>query len=214
MQLNPIKVLVVHGSPVAHAGLVAGFSKYGDIEILNPLSGTGPGPAREAPTADVVVADYERGIEWVRREHGQRLHSRQRVIIVTPSDRESDIRHALDCGARGYMLLDSDFDDLAHGVREVHMGARALSRRIAQQLAQSVSAEKLTCRELEVLRLVVKGDGNKTIARHLDVAVGTVKSHLKSIFQKLDVKSRTQAIAVALRRGLLPGTSSTEGGSH
>jgi len=214
MQLHPIKVLVVHGSPVAHAGLVAGFSNYGDIEILNPRSGTGHGSAREAPPADVVVADYEQGMKWVRRGREQRFHSPQRVIIVTPSDRESDIRHALDCGARGYMLLDSDFDDLAHGVREVHMGARALSRRVAQQLAESVSGEKLTGRELEVLRLVVNGDGNKMIAHHLDVTVGTVKSHLTAIFQKLGVKSRTQAIAVALRRGLLPGIGSMEEGSH
>lgn len=83
------------------------------------------------------------------------------------------------------------------------MGARALSRRIAQQLAESMTGSQLTSREMEILKLVVDGMGNKLIARRLGIAVGTVKSHMKSIFDKLDVESRTQAIAVSIRRGLL-----------
>lgn len=201
MNSQPIKVLVIHSNPVAKAGLTAGFRRYGDFELVNEDEQAGPA---EHARADVVVTDYEAGmalIDSCRPPQSSRAQSK--VMIVTPSDRESDVRHALERGARGYMLLDSEFDDLAHGVREVHMGVRALSRRIAQQLAESITGNQLTSRETEVLGLVVDGMGNKLIARRLNIAVGTVKSHLKSIFDKLHVESRTQAIAVSVRRGLL-----------
>lgn len=201
MQSHPIKVLVIHNNPIAKAGLTAGFRRYRDFEIVDAdESGGGP----EGSSADVVVTDYEAGMAMIEKcRPPQSPRASSKVMIVTPSDRESDVRHALERGARGYMLLDSEFDDLAHGVRDVHMGVRALSRRIAQQLAESITGTQLTSREIEVLGLVVDGMGNKLIARRLDIAVGTVKSHLKSIFDKLHVESRTQAIAVSVRRGLL-----------
>lgn len=100
-------------------------------------------------------------------------------MIVSLRDRESDVRHALELSVRGYMMLDSEFDDLAEGVREVHMGARVLCRRTMQQLAESFHGDALTLREAEVLRLVVEGMCNKMIAKKLKIALGTVKSNLK-----------------------------------
>jgi DNA-binding NarL/FixJ family response regulator len=201
MNAQPIKVLVIHSNPIAKAGLTAGFRRYGDFELVNEDEQAGPA---EHARADVVVTDYDAGMALIDRcRTPQSSRAQSKVMIVTPSDRESDVRHALERGARGYMLLDSEFDDLAHGVREVHMGVRALSRRIAQQLAESITGNQLTSRETEVLGLVVDGMGNKLIARRMNIAVGTVKSHLKSIFDKLHVESRTQAIAVSVRRGLL-----------
>jgi DNA-binding NarL/FixJ family response regulator len=205
---EPIKVVVIHQNEVARAGLMAGFGKYGDLEVIRArwsgVDDNDYGQTAAPGVADVVVADYDAGLAYIEKCRAEsRPASAPKVLIVTPSDSESDIRHALGRGARGYMLIDSDFDDLARGVREVHMGVRALSRRIAQQLAESVLTDNLSCREIEVLALVVQGLGNKLIARRLGIAVGTVKSHLKSIFEKLDVQSRTQAIAVTARRGLL-----------
>jgi DNA-binding NarL/FixJ family response regulator len=209
LNADPIKVLVIHNNPIARAGLAAGFKQYHDIELVD--ADDSPASSFVQPSAhsyaDVVVTDYDAGMAMIERcrcpQHQAPL---SKIMIVTPSDRESDIRHALERGARGYMLLDSEFDDLAHGVRDIHMGVRALSRRIAQQLAESMTGEQLSARELEVLRLVVDGHGNKIIARRLEIALGTVKSHMKSIFDKLQVLSRTQAIAVAERRGLLAGS--------
>lgn len=208
MTSDPIKVLVIHDNPITRAGLEAGFGRYRDILVLDCTAAAFLRDSAVSPPAsdkaDVVVADYEAGLALMERYQPQSGRAEpSKVMIVTPSDSESDIRQALGQGARGYMLLDSDFDDLVHGVREVHMGIRVLSRRIAQRLAESVTCDKLSLREVEVLRLVVDGMGNKLIARRLDIAVGTVKSHLKSIFEKLDVESRTQAIAVASRRGLV-----------
>lgn len=205
MNLHPIKVAVLHRHPVANAGLAVGLRRYGDFELVEPTAHA----ARDAPApdirhkADVVITDCDEGIAFIEQCRALGLPSPPRVMIVSPSDREADIRRALASGARGYMLLESDFDALAHAVRNIHVGMRALSTRIAQQLAESVSSEQLTPREQEVLRLVVAGHGNKIIARRLDVAIGTVKSHLKSVFNKLGVESRTQAIRVALRRGIV-----------
>ena len=204
LHADPIKVLVIHNNPIARAGLAAGFRQYHDIELVDAEEPTASSSSSAQSCADVVVTDYDAGMAMIERcRTPQRQTPLSKIMIVTPSDRESDIRHALERGARGYMLLDSEFDDLAHGVRDIHMGARALSRRIAQQLAESMTGEQLSARELEVLRLVVDGHGNKIIARRLEIALGTVKSHMKSIFDKLQVLSRTQAIAVAERRGLL-----------
>jgi DNA-binding NarL/FixJ family response regulator len=206
-QAETIKVVVIYRNQVARAGLMAGFGQYRDIQVVQAgavREACGSGESSGEEVADVVVADYDAGIAYMERSRAQSsLAQASKVMIVTASDGESDIRYALGRGARGYMLLDSDFDDLAHGVREVHMGVRALSRRIAQQLAEIVTAEGLSSREMEVLRYLVEGLGNKLIARRLDIAVETVKSHLKSIFEKLQVESRTQAIVVATRRGLL-----------
>lgn len=206
---QPIKVLVIHNNPIARAGLTAGLKQYHDLEILNDLhEPRPPGDAGECAAnteADVVVTDYEAGLALIETPRPPRKwHRPSKVMIVTPSEREADIRYALGRGARGYMLLDSDFEDLVHAVRDVHMGARAISRRIAHQLAESMTGTQLTARETELLRLVVDGLGNKLIARQLGITEGTVKSHMKSIFDKLDVQSRTQAIAVSVRRGLLP----------
>lgn len=203
-----IRVRVVHDDPVAEAGLSAAFSRYPDLEVEGPADGPGTGdtalrlPGRRL--ADVVVADYGHGlalaIEAARASHPP---GAAKVVILAGIDREWEIRSALARGVRGYLLVGCTLDELADGVRAVHRGARHLSPRVAARLAESLSVEPLTAREEEVLRLVVEGLCNKAIGRRLGIAVGTVKSHLKSTFDKLDVQSRTQAAAAVERRGLL-----------
>jgi DNA-binding NarL/FixJ family response regulator len=126
-----------------------------------------------------------------------------KVLVIAGIDREWEIRSALERGVRGYLLVGCSLEELMEGVRVVHRGARYLSPQVATRLAESISLEPLTSREEEVLRLVVEGLCNKAVGRRLGIAVGTVKSHLKSTFDKLKVESRTQAIAVVERRGLL-----------
>lgn len=208
LQPRPIRVMVTHKHPITRAGLTAGLRQYHDIELVETSSEPGDASALASPVtrpfADVVVTDYEAALALVDQDRSPRPSTgKSRVMIVTPSERELDIRRALARGAHGYMLVDSDFDDLADGVRNIHRGVRALSQRIAEQLLESVAGEQLSARELQVLHLVTEGMGNKLVARRLGIAVGTVKSHTRSIFDKLQVTSRTQAIAVAERRGLL-----------
>lgn len=203
-----IRVLVIHGDPVAQAGLSVAFGRYSDLEVqeaVEPMaSAASMARLHRGGVADVVVADYANGLALataVARE-GNAAAS-PKVIVVGGIDREWEIRRALEHGVRGYLLIGCALDELAAGVRAVHRGARHLSPQIAARLAESVSLEPLTAREEEVLRLVVEGLCNKAIGRKLGIAVGTVKSHLKSAFDKLDVESRTQAVAAVERRGLL-----------
>ena len=203
-----IRVLVQHCDPVAQAGLSATFSRYADLEVQSPVAETGDTPSLPGTPgrclADVVVADYSQGVALALQ--GGRSPDRgnwPKIVIVAGNDRECEIRSALQRGVHGYLLAGCELDELVAGVRAVFRGARHLSSQVAARLAESISVEALTAREEQVLRLVVDGLCNKAIGRRLGIAVGTVKSHLKSTFDKLSVESRTQAVAAVERRGLL-----------
>jgi DNA-binding NarL/FixJ family response regulator len=203
-----IRVLVLHDDPVARAGLSVAFGRYADFEVQDlPSPQTGmPAPLlfHAQSTADVVVADYKNGVALAARAgRDGHLAAWPKVVVVAGIDREWEIRSALEEGVRGYLLVGCALDELAAGVRAVHAGARYLSPQVAARLADSLAIEPLTAREEEVLQLVVEGLCNKAIGKQLGIAVGTVKSHLKSTFDKLDVDSRTQAVAAVERRGLL-----------
>jgi len=205
--IDPIKVRIRHGDPIAQAGLSAALDRYSDLEI-DPASQDGVlWPAHhplEQRWPDVVVADYANGIATaINAAREPHRTGAPKVMILAAIDREWEIKNALERGVRGYLLTGCSVDDLVAAVRAVHRGERHLSPQIAARLAESFSVEPLTAREEEVLRLVVSGLCNKAISRLLGIAVGTVKSHLKSTFDKLNVESRTQAVAAVERRGLL-----------
>jgi len=200
-----IKVQVIYADALVAAGLTATLRDQGDFGVLAQPFPPGPGLASGAQ-ADVVVTDYDHGLSilrWARNDPRQRHVPLPRVLIVTQRDTETEIRHALEQGARGYLLLGCGIDELVAGVRALRAGMRHVGGRAAQRLADSVACEALTEREQAVLRLVVEGLANKAIANRLDIAIGTVKSHLKAIFQKLNAASRTEVATMAERRGLL-----------
>jgi DNA-binding NarL/FixJ family response regulator len=162
------------------------------------------GPECEPIFVDVLVADYSNGIDLAERFTRQcASRARPRILIVTANDSEWDIRNAMERGITGYVLAGCPLDQLAVGVRALHRGARYFSPGVTQRLAESLSTEPLTSREEAVLQLVVDGLCNKAIALRLGVTVGTVKTHLRTIFDKLDVESRTQAVILVAKRGLL-----------
>jgi len=206
--LQQMKVLVCFDCPVLQAGMLATLAREADFaciesEASSKLLGTGTGP-------DVVVADHQRGVAWAHaRKAGLQ---RPPVLIVTHSDRESDIRAALSGGVQGYMLVDDVAQHLAAAVRAVRPDRRILSPQIASRLAQNLALDSLTRKEEAVLVLVVEGLCNKAVGRRLGITTGTVKSHLRSAYGKLGASSRTQAIAIANRRGLLQ--SPTPGPEH
>jgi DNA-binding NarL/FixJ family response regulator len=204
---DTIKVQVVYGDALVAAGLSATLRGAPGFALLERAASTGA-----AETADVVVTDYEHGL-WLLARADERPRYAPPVLIVTARESESEIRHALEQGARGYVLLGCSIDELVTGVRALCAGTRHIAGRAAQRLADSVACESLTGREQAVLQLVVVGLGNKAIARRLDIALGTVKSHLKSIFQKLDAATRTEVAAIAERRGLLSLAAACAGGS-
>jgi DNA-binding NarL/FixJ family response regulator len=130
-------------------------------------------------------------------------HPEARIIVLTTFDGDEDIYRALRAGAKSYLLKDVRRDELFHCIREVHAGKYFLPPEVAAKLAGRQPVAELTSRELEVLRLLSEGKSNKAIGAMLSIAEVTVKSHVRAVFAKLNVLSRTEAIAVANRTGLL-----------
>jgi DNA-binding NarL/FixJ family response regulator len=126
-----------------------------------------------------------------------------RVIVLTTYDGDEDIHRALSAGARGYLLKDMMRTELVGAIRSVYRGKRSIPAPVAARLAEHTPRIGLTPRELEVLRLVADGLSNAQVAERIGRAEGTVKVHLKSILQKLEVHDRTEAVTTALRRGFI-----------
>jgi DNA-binding NarL/FixJ family response regulator len=196
-----IQVLVVHEDPLVSAGLAATLAQQEGFQVK-----LGMPPLEPPQPSDVVVADYEQGLDLIAiaRQHPRAQHlGLPKVLIVTHCESEWEVRNALERGARGYLLQNCKVEEVVEGVRALHRGVRHLSAEVTQCMADSLTRERLTSRETDVLRLMAQGQGNKLIAKQLNIAVGTVKTHVKGILGKLDAACRTEAAAVADRRGLL-----------
>jgi DNA-binding NarL/FixJ family response regulator len=126
-----------------------------------------------------------------------------RVVILTTFEGDVEIQRALQAGARGYLLKNMPPSELAAAIRDVHKGKKRVPPEVAAQLAEHMSEEGLTAREVEVLRRVAGGNRNRDIADLLFISEETVKVHIKHIMEKLGAKDRTQAIAIGVRRGII-----------
>jgi DNA-binding NarL/FixJ family response regulator len=200
-QSSKIKVLIAHGDPLIAAGLAVTLQRQRDFEavVCRPTLNASSVTASDPPPADVVVADYESGLRLIVSAGAMR----HRVVILTHSDSQAKICHALERGARGYLLLGCSLQELLDGLRAVLVGGIAIGPLVAQRVAERMKHRALTPREEEILRQMMLGLSNKGIALRLNVAVGTVKTHVKSVLEKLDAASRTEAVAIAQRRGIL-----------
>jgi len=126
-----------------------------------------------------------------------------RIIILTTFEGDVEIQRALQAGARGYLLKNIPPREIVDAIRQVHAGKKRVPPEVAAQLANHMGDEELTAREIEVLRKVAGGNRNKDIADILSISEETVKVHVKHIMDKLGAKDRTQAIAIAVRRGII-----------
>ena len=126
-----------------------------------------------------------------------------RVIVLTTYDTDNDILRAIRAGAKAYLLKDSRREELLDCIRRVHRGETCITPSMVEKLAAGLSSESLTGRELEVLTLLAQGMSNKEIGARLSITETTVKSHVRAIFTKLNVLSRTEAVTAANRRGLI-----------
>jgi DNA-binding NarL/FixJ family response regulator len=206
---NPTIVVSVRFKvPIIRAGVAATLGAYPgllvldtqgqDVDDLVDLSGVTAG-------VHVLVADYENALSvagLLRRNASSRLAPQTKILLVSHRDGEADVRRALECGIQGYLPLDCQPEEMTSSVVSLYRGVRCLGRTAAQRVAESFDHEALTDRETEVLRCVVAGDANKIVAKKLNIALGTVKVHVRSIMSKLGARTRTEAAAVAQRRGL------------
>ena len=126
-----------------------------------------------------------------------------RIVVLTTYDSDNDIYRAIKAGTKGYLLKDARREELLDCIRKVSTGATCLPQTLMQKLITGIRSEPLTEREIDVLQLLAGGKSNKEIGTRLFISEFTVKGHLHNIFAKLNVLSRTEAIAAASRRGLI-----------
>ncbi|MFN7110080.1 MAG: response regulator [Brevundimonas sp.] len=202
----PIRVLVVDDHVALREGVSAMIAREGDVVVVGE-AGTG----KEAITAfralkpDVMLLDIQMPegsgfevIEAVREEFGA-----ARIVILTTYEGDAQALRALKAGAAGYLLKSSLRKEMLDAIRAVHEGRRYVLAEIAHEIAIHATEDPLSPREISILQLVADGSANKVIARRLTISEDTVKAHLRNIFTKLGVNDRTEAVTVALRRGII-----------
>jgi DNA-binding NarL/FixJ family response regulator len=126
-----------------------------------------------------------------------------RIIMLTTFEGDVEIQRALQAGARGYMLKSMPPKELVEVIRQVHAGKKRVPPEVAMYLAEHMSDESLTVREVDVLKHIAGGNRNRDIAEQLFISEETVKVHVKHIMEKLGASDRTQAVAIAVRRGII-----------
>ncbi len=191
-----IHVLVQIAAPLLQAGVLATLREIGHFDILQE-----PGAALK-PGAQVVVTDSASGLACAERELAP-LPPHAKVLAICSHAREHSIEMALRSGVHGFVRANCSTDELVDAIQTLALGALYVCPDVAQRMAATFSRDALTLREEEVLRLLARGQCNKTIARDLGIAVGTVKTHVKGIMAKLDASSRTEAASIAAEKGIV-----------
>ncbi|WP_416761879.1 LuxR C-terminal-related transcriptional regulator [Roseateles sp. So40a] len=185
--------------PVIALGLKAALDRVFDFDVQ---SRTDDALRWAGEFADVVVTGYSEELRPSKRLRADGGPP-SRILVVATDEKEREIRGALQRGVTGYVLLGSELNELSDAIRAVNRGQSYLSATVARRIAESFTRESLTPRESEVLQLLSDGACNKHIAQQLDIAIGTVKAHVKSVMEKLSANSRTQAARIAANRGLV-----------
>jgi two-component system NarL family response regulator len=201
-----IRILIADDHSVVREGLASLVKRKADMSVVAEASN-----GREAVDLwkehrpDVTLLDLRMpeldGVGAIKEMRG--LDENAHIVVLTTFDGDEDIYRAIKAGAKGYLLKDTAREALMECIRRVHAGETCIPPALAAKLADRVSGEALSGREIEVLQRVAAGKSNKEIGAELFISEGTVKTHVKSIFSKLDVVSRTEAVATATRRGLI-----------
>ncbi len=207
--MSSIRILVVDDHPIVRDGIRGVFAGDDDFEVVGE-AGDGADAVRQTAQLDpdVVLMDLRMptmgGVEAIRQL--RKLKHPARVLVLTTYDTDRDVLPAVEAGATGYLLKDAPRDELIRAVRAAYAGQSVLSPAVAGTLMERVGDHNLGAlspRELEVLRLVAGGATNRAVGRQLFVSEATVKTHLLHLYDKLGVRDRAAAVAVAYERGLL-----------
>jgi DNA-binding NarL/FixJ family response regulator len=201
-----IRVLCVDDHPIVRDGIAAIINLQRDI-MLAGAAATG-GEALEQflkIRPDVALVDLQlpdmSGFDLIKRIKDKSPNAR--IIVLSSHEGDVDIQRALEAGAQGYVVKGLVREELLETIRSVHAGKRRLPAAVAQKLAEHMTDEPISPRELDVLSLMAAGKRNKEIAGALSIAEDTVKMHVRNILSKLQVNDRTEAVTIALRRGII-----------
>ncbi len=200
------RVMLVDDHALMRTGVANIINQEPDLQVVAEASnGLEAIAAYERHHPDVTLCDLRmpimEGVEAVR--HIRDRDPRARIIVLTTYDTDDEISRALKAGAKAYVLKDISADHLIACIRDVLSGKTYLAPSAAAKLAEGVTRVQLTPREMTTLKLLADGKANKEIANDLSISERTVKTHLGHLFEKLGVTSRTEAIKVATKRGLV-----------
>ncbi len=203
---NNIRVLCVDDHPLLREGIAAIINHQPDMLLVaEAANGSEAMQTFREHQPDVTLMDLRlpgmNGIDSliaIRAEFPE-----ARIIMLTTYEGDVEIQRALEAGARGYLLKSMPPKELVEAIRQVHAGKKRIPAELAAHLAEHMGDESLTEREIEVLRHVSGGNRNRDIAERLFISEETVKVHIKHIMEKLGATDRTQAVAIAVRRGII-----------
>lgn len=201
-----IRLVIADDHPVVREGLAAMCNRRPDLTVVAEAeNGQQAVAAVLEHRPDVVLMDLRMpvlgGVDAIGQIRAEWPEAR--IVVMTTFDGDEDIFRALQAGARAYLLKDTPREEIVDAIRAVHAGQKRIPPEIAAKLADRLTAEPLTDRELAVLKQIVAGQSNKEIGAALGIAEGTVKVHVNSLLGKLGVEDRTQAVTEALRRGIV-----------
>lgn len=201
-----IRVMIADDHPMMREGIAATLRMHGDLEIVG-VAGNGEEAiaqfARHRPDVSLLdlqmpVKDGLEAIVGIRA-----LHPDARIVVLTTFSGDARVIGALKAGAAAYLLKDVPGAELAQTIRRVYKGASVIARVAQQEVDGHYPADKLSARELDVLRLAASGNSNREIGRQLGIGEPTVKSHMSTILVKLGAGDRTHAVTLALKRGYI-----------
>jgi two-component system NarL family response regulator len=206
MSSKQIRVLVADDHPMIRAGLAATINVEPDMNVIaSAADGSDAANLYREHRPDVALIDLKMpvmdGVESIQSI--LEFDPDAKIVVLSTYQGDEDIFRSLKAGAKTYLLKDMLADELVRAIRDVARGGRPIPPAVSQKLAERVLHTPLTPRELDVLRLIAKGLRNKEIAAALSIADQTAQGHVKSILEKFNVHDRTEAIAVAARRGII-----------
>jgi DNA-binding NarL/FixJ family response regulator len=205
---RPIRVLCVDDHPLMRDGIAFVLQPQEDMDLVGQaMDGEEAVRLFRELQPDVTLMDLQlpgmngiAAIEAIRRDFPA-----ARIVVLTTYSGDVQAARALEAGAVGYLLKSMLRKELIGAIRTVHAGGRRVPPQIASELAEHMSADALSKREVEVLRCVAAGHSNKSVASKLTISEDTVKGHMKNIISKLRANDRTHAVLIAMRRGFLDG---------
>ncbi|MEB3230478.1 MAG: response regulator transcription factor [Leptolyngbyaceae bacterium] len=202
----PIRVLIADDHPVVRSGLAMIIQYAQGIEaVAEACNGVEAVALFQKHQPDVVLMDLKMpemgGVEAISAI--RETHPEACIIVLTTYDGDEDIYCGLKAGAKGYLLKSVSREELLNAIQQVHAGRKYIPAEVGARLAERMSNPQLTERERQVLTQMCEGKSNQEIAEVLHISEGTVKFHVNGILRKLDVSDRTQAVLVAIKRGIV-----------